>query len=177
MRFASTRLSRLAVVVTLPLLLGALGSGAARAAGGVVDSPDCPVGEAMVNAPDGFMLNVRQSPDSSDPSNIIAQLPTGSEVTVTGGALKPAVGFAKTLKPKGGGINPGAGGMNPGAGNGGGGMMGVPMSGWCRIEAPARGFVSTQFLSFGGGAPLQPAVGFSKKKKAKGIQLQFNIGG
>ena len=172
MRFASTRKSRLAAVLTVPLLLAALGSGAARA-DGAIDSPDCPVGSAMVNAPQGLMLNVRQTPDSSDQSNIIAQLPTGSEVTVTGGALKPAVGFAKTLKPKGAG-----GGINPGAGNGGGGGgMGVPMSGWCRIEAPARGFVSTQFLSFGGGAPLQPAVGFSKKKKAEGIQLQFNIGG
>jgi hypothetical protein len=103
---------------------------------------DCPAGVARVSTPPGLdFLNVRSGPSKG--ADVVAQVPNGSEVTVTGSCLtKPAAGFAKQK----------------------------PQAAWCRIEQPDQGCVASEFLVFagdGGGGGLKPAAGFAKTKKKK----------
>jgi hypothetical protein len=113
-------------------------------AGGGIPSAGCPAGAATVSTPEGLdFLNVRDGPSSA--ATIVAQVPNGSEVSVSGSCLKPAAGFA-IQKPAAGGN-------------------------WCRITAPDQGCVAAQFLVFGGGGGggLKPAAGFAREKpKGKG---------
>jgi hypothetical protein len=142
---------------------GGGGDGGGMAAGIGIPSSGCPAGMATVQTPAGLdFLNVRAAPSSG--AQVVAQVPNGSQVTVSGSCIDPVkgAGFAKqTLAPKQGGGDAGA----PAAGGS-----------WCRISAPDQGCVSAQFLVFagnGGGAaglPLDPAKGaglVAQKPKAQ----------
>lgn len=130
---------------------GEAGAPAQGGGGGIgIASADCPAGTATVQTPPGLdVLNVRPGPSTG--SKPIAQVPNGSEVTVSGSCIDAAkgAGFAKqTLAPKG---------------QGGGGMAAGGDGPWCRIEAPDQGCVKAEFLVFagngGGGEPIDPAKG------------------
>jgi hypothetical protein len=133
------------------------GEGEPADGGGVaVGSADCPAGTATVSTPAGLdFLNVRQEPSRG--AKVLAQVPNGSPVTVSGSCIDPAkgAGFAKqTLKPKV--VEDGGGAAVPGGGA------------WCRISAPDEGCVDAQFLVFAGGdVPLDAAkgAGFAKQKE------------
>jgi hypothetical protein len=109
-------------------------------------SADCPAGTATVQTPAGLdFLNVREGPSSG--ATVVAQVPNGSEVTISGGCFKAAAGLTQQ-------------------------KVKIPVGGWCRIEAPDQGCVNAQFLVFGGdagggGVPIDPAkgAGFAMQKQ------------
>jgi hypothetical protein len=115
---------------------------------------DCPAGKAKVNTPPGLdFLNVRQGPDLK--AKLVAQVPDGATVTVTGLCPKPGAGFAAPkLKPPldadDDDDDAAAGAPNPD-------------SPWCRISKPKKGCVSSDFLVFNK-KPFPPGAGFAKSK-------------
>jgi hypothetical protein len=142
---------------------GGEGAGGGMAAGIEAPSSGCPAGMATVNTPAGLdFLNVREGPSSG--AQVVAQVPNGSQVTVSGSCINPVkgAGFAKqTLAPKQGG-----------------GDVGAPAASgsWCRISAPDQGCVSAQFLVFPGdgmaaGMPVDPAKGAGFAKQTPKAQV------
>jgi hypothetical protein len=117
--------------------------GGGMAGGPGVPSGDCPAGTATVQTPAGLdFLNVRDGPSSG--ATVVAQVPNGSEVTVSGGCFKAAAGLTQQ-------------------------KVKIPVGGWCRIEAPDQGCVKAEFLAFagdmGGDVPIDPGKGAGLAKQ------------